>query len=197
VTILDLFQSNGTVGYSDGLVTVNYLLEGGTTVTREYTLVRPGTSDSRAGRRRSINVADEIGNGQRFAIEILSPRPISAARLSYSGQEVADTIGSPTPDYVWNLAEGFTAFGFETWLAIFNPGSQTANLTVQFQLQNGTQTAYNYSVGARRRQTIYVNSLVPATSFSTQVVSDQPVVVERTMKFAAREGMHQSMGVRQ
>ena len=46
------------------------------------------------------------------------------------------------------------------------------------------------------RTKIYVNDQIEPMSVSTQVTSDVPVVVERTMRFAGRSGIHEALGVR-
>jgi len=184
-TLLEMFNP----GLATATVTVNYMLESGAVISRTYTI---------AGERRlTLDTAAEAGTGVRFSMEVLSNNPIVAERLMYSGTDVGDSIGSPTTAFVWNLAEGFTAFGFETWVIVSNPGNQTANLTVNFLRQSGITDTRTYTLGARQRLTIFANDIVPPTSISTQVTSDQPVVVERTMKFSGRLGIHQAMGVRQ
>ncbi|MBI4454870.1 MAG: gliding motility-associated C-terminal domain-containing protein [Acidobacteria bacterium] len=185
-TLLELFNPANAIAN----VTVNYLLENGTVIAKSYTLA--------AERRRTINAASDVGVGQRFSLEVLSNTPVVAERLMFSGADVGDSIGSPTTAYVWNLAEGFTAFGYETWVIVSNPGSQTANLTARFLKQNGQNIVRTYTLPAKQRLAIYVNTAIDEpTSVSTRVTSDQPIVVERTMKFAGRMGMHQAMGVRQ
>jgi hypothetical protein len=176
-------------GDSQAAVTVNYIEEHGSVISRSYIIS--------AKRRLTLDAAREIGQGQRFSIEVLSNTPIVAERLMFSGSDLAGSIGSPTTAQVWNLAEGFTAFGYETWIIISNPGTESAGLSVRFSKQNGENVLQNYTLGAKQRLTLYVNDIIPQTSVSTQVTSNIPVVVERTMKFANRAGIHQSLGVRQ
>jgi hypothetical protein len=186
ITQLELFNP----GDDFATITVNYMLETGTVISRTYTL---------AGKRRTtINAANDVGTGVRFSMEVLSDSPIVAGRLMFSGNEVGDSIGSPTTGFRWNLAEGFTAFGYETWIIISNPGTQTANITVSFIRESGPPAVnQNYTLGAKQRLTVPANSIIPGASISTTVTSDQPIVVERTMKFENRQGMHQSMGIPQ
>ena len=89
-------------------------------------------------------------------------------------------------------------------MVISNPGTQSASVAVRLMLQSGDNIVENYVLGPKTRKTVYLNDVVlshfpgsPGTSVSTQVTSDQPIVVERTMKFDAGRGMHQAMGVRQ
>lgn len=176
-------------GASQANVTVNYMLENGSVIARSYAIA--------AQRRVSVDVGSQIGTAQRFSMEVLSDNPIVAERLMFSGTDVGDSIGSPTTAYVWNLAEGFTAFGYETWVIVSNPGNETAAVTVRFSQQNGVNVIRNYTLAPKQRLTVYANEIVQPLSFSTQVSADRPVVVERTMKFQSRTGMHQSIGVRQ
>lgn len=170
-------------------LTINYLLENGSVIAQNYTVA--------AQRRISINTQTAVGAGQRFSIEAISTTPVVISQWMFSGSDVDGTIGSPTTDLTWYLAEGFTAFGYETWVVISNPGTETANVKVRFHKQNTQNIVRYYTVGPKQRLTVYVNSeLDEATSVSTQVTSDKPVVVERTMKFASRQGIHQAMGVR-
>lgn len=184
-TLLEMFNPTTTAAS----VTVNYMLENGTVLPRSYTI--PGQ------RRVTIDVGNEIGGNLRHHTEVLSTVPIVAERLMFAGADVADSIGSPTPAHVWNLAEGFTAFGYQTWVLVSNPGNEAANVTVRFMQQNGVNVVRNYVLAAKQRLTLYANDFVEPLSISTQVSADKPIVVERTMKFANGTGMHQALGVRQ
>ncbi len=177
-------------------VTINFLREDGTVVARSYVVA--------AERRLTVDASTVLSAGVRFSAEIVSTQPIVAERMVFTAQDCGDSIGTPTPGLVWNLAEGFTAFGYQTWVVISNPGTQSASVAVRLMLQSGDNIVENYVLGPKTRKTVYLNDVVlshfpgsPGTSVSTQVTSDQPIVVERTMKFDAGRGMHQAMGVRQ
>jgi hypothetical protein len=177
-------------------VTVNYMLENGTVIARQYALP--------AERRLTVNAASDVAPNQRFSIEVLSSRPIVAERVMFSSHDCGDSIGSPTTALAWNLAEGFTAFGYQTWVLVSNPGDQPANVTARLMLQSGDNIVENYLLQPRSRLTLYLNDIILAhypgsvgASVSTQISSDQPIVVERTMKFDSGRGMHQALGVRQ
>ncbi|MEJ2146249.1 MAG: DUF5719 family protein [Acidobacteriota bacterium] len=174
-------------GDSDAAVTVDYLLEQGSVITR--------THEVAARRRLLLNAIDEIGSGRRFALRIRSSKPVVAERWMFSGDDMGGTIGSPTTALAWDLAEGFTAFGFETWIMVSNPGSSAANVSVQFQQQNSQNVNLDYVIAPFSRLTVYANDFVDPTSVSTRVSSDVPIVAERTVKLRNRQGMHQSMGV--
>ncbi|MGI8783034.1 MAG: FG-GAP-like repeat-containing protein [Acidobacteriota bacterium] len=185
-TFLEMFNPGDLVA----TITANYMIEDGTVITRNYII------DGK--RRLTLDLSNQVGPNVRFSIEVLANNPIVAERLMFSGSDVGDSIGSPTTAFVWNLAEGFTAFGFETWVIVSNPGNQTANITMDFLKQDGTTVTQNFTLASKRRLTVHVNTVpgIGGTSVSTQVTSSQPVVVERTMRFASRLGIHQAMGVR-
>jgi uncharacterized repeat protein (TIGR01451 family) len=182
-------------GAQPALVQVNYLLEDGGQMTQAYPL---------AGERRlSVDVNRDVGADQRFSIEVLSDAPIVAERVMYSAHDCGDSIGAPTAALNWRLAEGFTAYGYQTWVVVSNPGAEAANVTATLMLQDGDNLVENHALGPKRRLTLYLNDLISAAwpgtigaSVSTEISADRPVVVERTMKFDNGRGMHQALGVR-
>ncbi len=191
-TYLEMFNPSSTPAN----VTVNFMREDGTVVPKSYVLA--------AERRLTVDAASALPAGVRFSAEVVSTQPIVAERMVFTAQDCGDSIGTPTPGLVWNLAEGFTAFGYQTWVVISNPGTESASVTARLMLQSGDNIVENYVLGPKTRRTVYLNDVVtnhfpgsPGTSVSTQVSSDKPIVVERTMKFDSGRGMHQAMAVRQ
>ncbi len=104
------------------------------------------------------------------------------------------------PAATWLFAEGNTggtsAFSWETYLLLANPGDTDANVTLTFFRETGGPLTYQTVVGARRRKTIQVGALdiddngtpdLPSASFSTRVVSTNnvPIVAERAMYWSS------------
>jgi type 1 glutamine amidotransferase len=88
------------------------------------------------------------------------------------------------------LAEGATSIFFETAIGVLNP-SPTFNARIQLRYQmddGGVQVAY-LALAPRNRRTV---TPPPGAAFSTLVVSDQAVVVDRTMTWGlnGRYGSH-------
>ncbi len=168
--------------------TVTYMREDGLPVTRTYTVG--------AHARASIYVNKDVPNA-RLGMKIESTQPIVADRSIYfnSGQAVMGTTASPILSKLWYLAEGSTANPFSENVLVMNPGSTTANLTVTFMKEDGTNVVKQYAVKPTSRFTIDVNSIVPNSALSTKVESDQPIVVERTMYFNNFKSGHNSMGI--
>jgi hypothetical protein len=91
----------------------------------------------------------------------------------------------------WLLAEGATG-SFRTRLALTNPGTDTAEITIRFQPQGGTAIVQQYSIPARSRRTIVVNDIagLQDVSLSTEVTTQRGgVLVERTMTWGGPEMM--------
>ncbi len=109
----------------------------------------------------------------------------------YVGNNISETS---------NYAEGCTRAGFDTWLCLQNPGSEQADVTVNYMLGEGqgAASARIYAVPAHSRMTVYVNQDVgPDKDVSVQVTSSKPIVSERPMYFTYRgkwQGSHTALG---
>lgn len=101
----------------------------------------------------------------------------------------------PNPSRDWFLAEGSTAWGFETYVLVENPGESDASVGMEFMSGEGEKAAAEYTVPARSRFTVCLNDVVPDCDVSTRVTADVPVVVERSMYWGDRQGGHDSIGV--
>ena len=89
------------------------------------------------------------------------------------------------------LAEGATSVFFETKIGVLNPSpSFSSRVQLRYQLDNGTVQTDEVTLAPRARRTM----IPPAESlFSTLIVSDQPVVADRTMTWGlngVRYGSH-------
>ena len=88
----------------------------------------------------------------------------------------------------WYLAEGYTGGSFETWILIQNPSTDAATVEVTYMLEGGSNIVKTHTVPANSRYTIHANDpdqVGPGQSFSTRLVSDQPIIVERAMYWDA------------
>jgi len=97
----------------------------------------------------------------------------------------------PNVPNTWMLAEGATGF-FKMRLAITNPGSDQADITVKFLREGTTPITQQYSIPGMSRRTIN-SSDVPGLeyiSFSTEITTQRGgVLVERTMTWGGAEKM--------
>jgi len=174
-------------GGSDVDVDVTYMLQGGGTVNR--TLTVPAES------RETISAVDDVGVDAAFSTQLTGTAPIIVERAMYYAGGAHATIGLTSSALTWYLAEGYTGDGFETFILLQNPEESAANVTITYMLQGGGTINRSLSVAAQSRETVYALDDVGAdVAFSTQITSDVPIIVERSMYFAT--GAHATVGVR-
>ncbi len=150
--------------------------------------------------RATIDVNYEAGSAS-VATHISSEQQVIAERSMYfnfGGKEGGhNSIGSTSPSTTWYLAEGYTGGSFDEYVLIQNPNQVAANATVTFMLPGGATKVANYKINPNGRFTIHVDEIVPDSSVSTKIQSDQPVVAERSMYFdnQGKKDGHDSIGV--
>lgn len=97
----------------------------------------------------------------------------------------------PNIQNTWTLAEGCTGF-FKARLALTNPGTDPAEITVKFLREGTTPITQQYSIPGMSRQTVQMNEIpgLENISFSTEVTTQRGgVLVERTMTWGGAEKM--------
>ncbi len=91
----------------------------------------------------------------------------------------------------WLLAEGATG-SFRTRLALANPGTDAAEITVRFLPQGGTPIVQQFSVPGQSRKTVVVNDIAGLQDLpvSAEVTTQRGgVLVERTVTWGGPEMM--------
>lgn len=107
-----------------------------------------------------------------------------------TNQQEYDAQTDPTIPNTWYLAEGSTGF-FNERLAILNPGTDPAEITVTFFPETASPVYRDYSVPAQSRITVDVQAIpgLSSTSLSAMVTTRRGgVVAERTMFWTAPDG---------
>ena len=97
----------------------------------------------------------------------------------------------PTVPNTWNLSEGATGF-FRERIAVANPGTEPADITVTYLRESGAPIVRTYSVVGLGRLTIDVNDVAGLGSAAVSAVvtaTRGAVVVERTMSWNDQTGM--------
>lgn len=181
-------------------VTLTYMLSDGSTVTRQVTI--PANS------RFTVNAEVAtvgVGGGKTFSTAIQSTQPIIVERAMYWPNGDNTLAGHDSPGVTgaassWNLAEGFTAAGFDTRILVQNPNDAWANITITYMKQDGGTVTKTVSIKPHARFTIIGSEdnlfgVGPDLAFSTHIESDQPIIVERAMYFPG--GGHGTIGVPQ
>jgi hypothetical protein len=107
-----------------------------------------------------------------------------------------DSIGTPTTDYLWNLAEGSTMGGMETFVLVQNPNPGQVTVDVNFMTSTGPVPGpQDFPIAGNSRVTFLVNDYVTDFNVSTQVTSqDGGVICERAMYGNGRLWAHDSIG---
>ncbi len=171
---------------ADQSVTATLLLqpEGGGTVTRYYTL---------APQSRTTLHINEILPNVSVAARVSTPASVpivaeQAMYFFYSGAWVdgSTTMGATKTSSQWCIPEGYTGYGFDTWLLIQNTDpSQASDVTVYTMQRQGSYQLRDFSVAPGGRMSIKVNDLVVGADVAATVISRNgvPIVVAEAMYF--------------
>lgn len=147
-----------------------------------------------ANSRTSLRVNDYAPNAL-VAISVDADTPVFAERTIYFGHDAIGGIGARTPAREWYLAEGSTQPPFDTWILLLNPNAQAATARLIFMLEDGETVEVEQPLPPQARVSFDVNDVLPSAGFATEVRSDLPIVVERSMYFADGGG-HGTIGVK-
>ncbi|MHB8893636.1 MAG: IPT/TIG domain-containing protein [Candidatus Geothermincolia bacterium] len=135
-----------------------------------------------AGQRKTIDVSKDVGACD-VSTQVVSDLNVICERSMYwdSRRGGHDSIGVSAPSETWYLAEGTTAWGFQTWLLLQNPNTVEANVNVTYMTASGPIKQPVVTMPPNSRQTINVNGIVPNMDTSIEVVSDVAICAERSM----------------
>lgn len=109
-------------------------------------------------------------------------------------QEGHASLGVSTPAKTWYLAEGSSAWGFETWLLVQNPNRSDADCTVTYMIEGEQARTFRKKIKANTRATFNIADDIGAKDTSIKVDSNIPVIAERSMYRDIRRGGHNSIG---
>jgi hypothetical protein len=191
--------SNGKVSYLETLnllnpstarapVTITYYFAGQGRPLSVSRMVGP-----QSALRERVN--SDVGPDRVVSAVVRSTGKIYASRtITRIGAKGARLDGSTTlpataPSRNWDFAEGFTGAAFQEYLALFNPSSGTATVTLRSAPQaNAAATTLPLSVPvpALGRVTVNLHALYLSAKVTTSGVlvrADRPVVAERVEYF--------------
>jgi len=189
-------------GSTDAIVSVNYLLETGQTVTKSYPVKKTS--------RHTVDVNTEVGKDHDVSCVVTSDQPIVAERPMYffyhdkwTGGH--DVVGAPGPDTVFYFAEGTTRDNaqdgaFEEWICLQNATSTAAPVRITYYTEQAGAVPQEVVVGPTSRLTVDVKLKLGAnvdTSFKIESTAGIPILAERPMYFNyhnAWNGGHDVMG---
>ncbi|HVB21154.1 MAG TPA: DUF5719 family protein [Ktedonobacteraceae bacterium] len=184
---------NTTPGFSEQLVLANpstttatahirYLTTNGQVITQSTTI--PARSQVQ------VNVNNAVIHMQHATV-INASVPIIAERQDFftttlNGPIAGSTItmGSPTLHASWYFAHGDTASGHAEYIALANPSSKSAQISVAYCQSSGTPIVKTYTLAPNSRMTINLNSDVGANnSVGIAIYATTPIMVEQVSFF--------------
>jgi hypothetical protein len=149
------------------------------------------------GRTRvTLFVPDEVGREKDVAVELSSASAFLAERplyFDYTGAGAGHwqgghcVIGAPAAASRWLFAEGYTGEGFDEWLCLQNPGSDSAVVRIDYHTQEaGALPSRWLEIPAGSRVTVFVNDDAGRDyqlAAELTVTSGPQIVAERPMYF--------------
>jgi hypothetical protein len=143
----------------------------------------------------TVSSASDIGDVDfSTKIECLEGMAIAVDRtMFWTGENRSEpgyhsSIGTNSLSKRWYLAEGSSAWEFETWTLVLNPNPTEANVTLNYMKDDGP-LAVNKTVPPNSRATYSMLADAGSTDASIEVTSDVPIAAERSMyRNSRREG---------
>jgi Family of unknown function (DUF5719) len=150
--------------------------------------------------RKSFSVSDTVPNVWDVSTTVTSNVPVVAERSMYGTSGGVRTwgtnsIGVSTPGTTWDLAEGSTNGGMETWILVQNPNNKNATVKLDYMTSNGAVPGPTAVIPPRSRMTFNAADTVPNNwDVSTEVTSTSKIVVERAVYGNQRSWATDSIG---
>ncbi len=178
-------------GDTEANVEIKYMTEnGGPRIARKAV---PANS------RRTYSMAADAGEADA-SIQVSSDVPVIAERAVYRNnrREGHETVGEYRLSSDYYLAEGTTAWGFDTYLLVVNAHDSAMDVSVFYQTPAGEVASEPFRMPANSRKTIKVNDVpgVRGTDCSIRVHGSKPLMAERAMYWDSGRGeaCHCSIG---
>ncbi|MBU1671656.1 MAG: DUF362 domain-containing protein [Actinobacteria bacterium] len=140
--------------------------------------------------------------GNTFRTMLFSTRDVllAAGRQVTTDEAMMNVYTGAPPDvppataFDYYLAEGCTAYGYETWVLVANPNDEAATVSISYFTDSGCRNADPITVPPRSRLTVNAASCIWEQNAGVRVGSDRPVYVERAMYWSDRAEGHDSTG---
>lgn len=149
-----------------------------------------------AGTRRTVKL-NEVVPGADVSTRVRSTALLVAERSMLwgvdGGRAGHATTGMTAPKTSIFMPEGCTAYGFETWLLLQNPGTADAQVGVFAMTEGGEQKIADVTVGPGQRKTLRLNDHYQG-NLSVRVTATTPVAAERAVYWNSRGGGTGSIG---
>ncbi len=150
----------------------------------------------------TFDPASDYGIEEDFSavIECLEGESIAVDRNMFwlgAGGAAADghvSSGAAAPSTTWYFPEGSSAWGFECWLTVQNPGADPAECELTYMGEGAPPVIVNKKVPAGARRSFNIADDIGAADASIMVRSSVPVVAERSMYRNGRREGSNSLG---
>ncbi|MHB8896417.1 MAG: hypothetical protein ACYC99_14725 [Candidatus Geothermincolia bacterium] len=154
-----------------------------------------GTSQSQyyslsPGSRLTVDINQLAGAGKEVSMRVVSTSENVVAErpmyFNYMGKWTGghDVIGANAPAQDWYFAEGTTIAGFDEYITVLNPDTNTANLTFHYMVEGAGEVTANATVIPGSRATFKAIDHVGAgKNISLRLESNIGIVAERPMYF--------------
>jgi hypothetical protein len=145
-----------------------------------------GPSETIPGKsRRTYNAGDYVTASDVSTMITSTGAGVICERAFYANGRswATSSPGSDMAAMHWDLPEGSTDGGMETWVIVFNPGDSATDVSMAFQTGGGLvepPELQGINLPARTRITLRVNNYVTSYDVSTRVVATSGVVCERS-----------------
>ena|GEM_PF-1134273 len=132
--------------------------------------------------RCSFDIGD-YAPGMSVSAVVTSGSPVVVERAMYGDDRLWGTCsgGCASLSDVWYLAEGCTERGFETWLALQNPGSSAVDVAASLQTATGEVPGPSCTLEPGERKTFDLGEFVTSYDVSAIVRASGPIACERSM----------------
>lgn len=149
-----------------------------------------------AGGRVELNLNEVAADSSALPAMVESSGAIIAERSMSLPADIDNSLGIATPSRVWYFAEGSTDDPFETYLVLFNPQTSPTSAEITYMQGDGTVATQDVQIAAGQRLVVTVSNHLPGVGFGSQIIANQPIVVERTMRFGSDgRGFHTAPGM--
>jgi hypothetical protein len=173
---LDVSITGGDTNFSSGASAAVF---SGTGITVNSTTVKSATSAT-----ASITIGPDAAQGSREVNVITGAEVPEGLRAGFS-------VSSPT----WYLAEGSTAWGFDTYVTVTNPNQQRVDARITYMTDSGPVDGGTFTMVPMSQLTVNPSDVLGSEDFSTKVqcLQGRPIAADRTMSW--RREAHSSIGV--
>lgn len=159
----------------------------------ELELVADGASRSESvevpARRRVTVGLKGLAPQPEYSLVVRSDNPLAAERSRYftfqnlvTGGSVSGGEAQPRPE--WFFADGTTREGFQAFLSVYNPCTETTWVSVSLKGGGEEAAEERFLLPAGARRSLSLNPLLPPdTDYTLRVRSLLPIVAERSFYF--------------